>query len=63
MKRRKTKLTAGERRFRALAQKTVSAIDKLEDLQRDMNRVDGGGKQLRQMYIMQQITQVLERLK
>lgn len=60
---RKKKLTAGERRFRELARKNVSAVDKLEYLQRLMQRTDGEGKHVRAMYIMQEITQVIERLK
>lgn len=58
-----TKRTAGERRYRALKIKANDAICKLEYLQSRMLSTDAEGKQLKQIYIMQQITETIERLR
>jgi hypothetical protein len=66
MRKRKLKRTAGQRRYHQLRQKANTAISKLEYLQRRMQTADGhteGARQLRQMLIMQEITEVIERLK
>lgn len=58
----KTKRTAGERRYRGIKRKTEIARQELARLQSSMQIVDGEGKQLRQMRIIQTITEVIERL-
>ena len=62
---RPVKRTAGERRFRALQHKAESAVWKLQDVQRRMQAANAAEptKQLRQMDILQEITEVIERLK
>lgn len=59
---RKKKRTAGQRRFIALQKRTEQVRCQLRSLQCSMQSVDGEGKQLRQMHIMQKLTEAIERL-
>ena len=62
MKKRRLKRTAGQRRFLILSKQMIAVRSHLFDLQRSMQSINGDGKQLRQMYIMQKITEAIERL-
>jgi hypothetical protein len=67
---RKTKRTAGERRYRQQVRLTDqkqrekdSVRWHLEELQKDMQKANAEDKQRRQMDIMQRVTEAIERLK
>lgn len=59
---RKKKRSAGQRRFLALKRKTDSVKAHLRTLQCSMHEADGNGKQIRQLIIIQKITEAIERL-
>lgn len=63
MRKRKFKRTAGQRRYQGLRRNVDSVTEHLQDLQRDMQAADSNGKYLRQMSVMQKITEAVERLK
>lgn len=63
MKKGKFKRSAGQRRYLDLVRKVGKAHYKLRGLQSSMQVADGNGKQIRQMTIMQTITETIEELK
>lgn len=63
MKTRKTKRTAGERRFRALAKKADWSSHHLQHLQERMQSAAEAERRVRDIYIMQIITEAIERLR
>ncbi len=65
MRKRKLKRTAGQRRYQQLKNKVDYARGQLESLQRRMQDADAkeGRQILRQLVIMQEITEVIGQLK
>lgn len=61
-KKRKHKRTAGQRRYLALKRKTDKVRFDLTSLRAAMQGADEANSQLRQMHIMQKITEAIERL-
>lgn len=56
---RKIKRTAAQRRYLAFKRKATAARCRLEYLQSLMQGADKEGKQMRPLYIMQQITEAI----